>query len=64
LQLSTDVAELERADREHREIVRLCRNGHASAAGALLADHIGHVSTALMAFLGESSPRTPPLKIV
>jgi DNA-binding GntR family transcriptional regulator len=60
LQLSADVAELERADREHREIVRLCRNGHVSAACALLIDHIGHVATALMAFLGE--PPAPTLK--
>ncbi|MGU3667525.1 GntR family transcriptional regulator [Methylobacterium sp. A49B] len=59
LQLSTDGAELERADREHREIVRLCRNGHVSAACALLTDHIGHVAAALMAFLGEAStPRS------
>ena len=56
LQLSTDVAELERADREHREIVRLCKDGYGSAASALLFDHIGHVSTALMTFLGEPSP--------
>lgn len=59
LQLSTDAAELGRADREHREIVRLCRNGHVSAACALLFDHIGHVSTALMAFLGE--PHAAPV---
>jgi len=58
LQLSTDAAELERADREHREMVRLCRNGHVSAACALLIDHIGHVATALMAFLGEPSGET------
>ncbi|MGU3384609.1 GntR family transcriptional regulator [Methylobacterium sp. D53M] len=54
LQLSTDSAELERADREHREIVRLCRNGHVSAACALLTDHIDHVAAALMAFLGAA----------
>lgn len=54
LQLSTDNAELERADREHREIVRLCRNGHVSAACALLTDHIDHVAAALMAFLGAA----------
>ena len=54
LQLSTDSAELERADREHREIVRLCRNGHVSAACALLTDHIDHVAAALMAFLGTA----------
>lgn len=54
LQLSTDGAELERADREHREIVRLCRNGHVSAARALLTDHIDHVAAALMAFLGAA----------
>ncbi|MEE7489415.1 GntR family transcriptional regulator [Methylobacterium oryzae] len=54
LQLSTDSAELERADREHREIVRLCRNGHVSAARALLTDHIDHVAAALMAFLGAA----------
>lgn len=60
LQLWADVAELERADREHREMVRLCRNGHASAACALLIDHIGHVATALMAFLGEPSGKTRP----
>ncbi len=64
LQLSTDAAELERADREHREIVRLCRNGHASAACALLFDHITHVSTALMAFLGDASPQADSNEIV
>jgi DNA-binding GntR family transcriptional regulator len=58
LQLSTDPAELERADREHREMVRLCRNGHVSAACALLVDHINHVATALMAFLGEPADAT------
>ena len=64
LQLSTDAGELERADREHREILRLCRNGHASAACALLVDHVTHVSTALMAFLGEASVRPDPEQIV
>jgi DNA-binding GntR family transcriptional regulator len=53
VQLSTDAAELERADREHREIVRLCRSGYAAAACALLVDHIDHVADALMAFLRE-----------
>ena len=54
LQLSADNAELERADREHREIVRLCRNGYVSAACALLTGHIDHVAVALMAFLGTA----------
>ncbi|WCS27184.1 GntR family transcriptional regulator [Methylobacterium sp. NMS14P] len=64
LQLSTDSAELERADREHREIVRLCRNGHASAACALLTDHIDHVAAALMAFLGAAPVPTRSTEIV
>jgi DNA-binding GntR family transcriptional regulator len=64
LQLSTDNAELERADREHREIVRLCRNGYVSAACALLTDHIDHVAAALMAFLGEASTPAAKGKIV
>ncbi len=64
VQLSTDAAELERADREHREIVRLCRNGHASAACALLFDHITHVSTALLAFLSEPKARAENVQIV
>ena len=64
LQLSTDAAELERADREHREIVRLCRNGHASAACALMADHIGHVAASLMAFLGTAPAPQVPKAIV
>lgn len=64
LQLSTDGAELERADREHREIVRLCRNGHVSAACALLVDHIAHVAAALMAFLGDGPGSTKPARIV
>ncbi|MCJ2072241.1 GntR family transcriptional regulator [Methylobacterium sp. J-030] len=64
LQLSTDGAELERADREHREIVRLCRNGHVSAACALLVDHIAHVAAALMAFLGDGPGSTKSARIV
>lgn len=64
LQLSTDNAELERADREHREIVRLCRNGHVSAACALLTDHIDHVASALMAFLGDASATATKREIV
>ncbi|SEO16797.1 DNA-binding transcriptional regulator, GntR family [Methylobacterium sp. UNC300MFChir4.1] len=64
LQLSTDSAELERADREHREIVRLCRNGHVSAACALLTDHIDHVAAALMAFLGTAPGAAPMTAIV
>ncbi|MEE7437917.1 GntR family transcriptional regulator [Methylobacterium oryzae] len=64
LQLSTDSAELERADREHREIVRLCRNGHVSAACALLTDHIDHVAAALMAFLGAAPAPTRATGIV
>ncbi|WP_457107957.1 GntR family transcriptional regulator [Methylobacterium sp. P5_C11] len=64
LQLSTDVAELERADREHREIVRLCRNGHVSAACALLVDHVCHVADALMAFLGDGRALHMPRVIV
>ena len=57
--LFRSAAELERADHEHREMVRLCRNGHVSAACALLVDHIGHVATALMAFLGAPSGESP-----
>ena len=53
-----DVAELERADREHREIVRLCRNGHVSAACALLIDHIGHVADRADGVPGRAA-RTP-----
>jgi DNA-binding GntR family transcriptional regulator len=64
LQLSTDNAELERADCEHREIVRLCRNGHVSAACALLTDHIDHVAVALMAFLGAAPDPTRSALIV
>lgn len=64
LQLSADAGELERADREHREIVRLCRNGHVSAACALLADHIGHVARALSAFLGRDTAAASSAGIV
>jgi DNA-binding GntR family transcriptional regulator len=51
LQLSTDQAELERADREHREIVALCRDDEIAAATLLLRKHINHVSKALARFL-------------
>ncbi|MCQ4159017.1 GntR family transcriptional regulator [Roseomonas sp. GC11] len=53
LQLSTEPEGLARADREHRELVRLCRAGAVEAAAALLAAHVAHVGQALLAFLRQ-----------
>lgn len=60
LQLSADPSELARADREHREMVRLCRQGEVAAAVTLLRAHVAHVAGALKVFLYERPlPATP-----
>jgi DNA-binding GntR family transcriptional regulator len=51
LQLSNDATGLDRAEREHLELVRLCRCGDIRGAVALLKAHIEHVSVSLEAFL-------------
>jgi DNA-binding GntR family transcriptional regulator len=56
LQLSASQAEVERADREHRELVRLCRSRDFPAATALLHRHVDHVARALSAFLRDGPP--------
>ncbi len=56
LQLSTDQEALERADREHRELVRLCRVGDIRGATAFLKQHVEHVGEALVAFLRAHPP--------
>ncbi len=42
---------IDRAQREHRELLTLCRQGNADAACALLAQHILDASQALVVFL-------------
>lgn len=51
LQLSTEPASLQRADSEHRELVRLCRAGQVREATLLLKAHVEHVGRALAVFL-------------
>ncbi|MDQ1078528.1 GntR family transcriptional regulator [Pseudoroseomonas cervicalis] len=51
LQLTTETEGLARADREHRELVRLCRAGAVEEAAALLARHVEQVGQALLDFL-------------
>ncbi|WP_419897888.1 GntR family transcriptional regulator [Roseomonas sp. USHLN139] len=53
LQLSTEPAGLQRADAEHRELVRLCRAGQWREAGLLLKAHVEHVGRALAVFLRQ-----------
>jgi DNA-binding GntR family transcriptional regulator len=55
LQLSADKVELQRADREHRRLVALCKKGDVPEAITLLSAHISHVSQALKVFLKSSS---------
>jgi DNA-binding GntR family transcriptional regulator len=57
LQLSSDQESLERADREHRELVRLCRTGDVRAAVPFLKQHVEHVGEALVAFLRARPPQ-------
>jgi DNA-binding GntR family transcriptional regulator len=44
-----------RAHREHTELVDLCRSGRVEQACALLGDHILNAGTALQAFIAEHS---------
>jgi DNA-binding GntR family transcriptional regulator len=60
VQLSTNRAELERADNEHRELVRLCKEGQIGEATALLRRHISHVAEALSGFLVPPAPAPKP----
>lgn len=46
----------ERADREHREIVELCRSGDIDAACRHLADHIQDAGDALIEFIRHRHP--------
>lgn len=63
VQLSSDVSKLERADREHRELVRLCRAGDTAEAVRLLRAHIEQVGQELRTFLtpAHSKPRRPTI---
>ncbi|WBV42188.1 GntR family transcriptional regulator [Pseudoroseomonas cervicalis] len=56
LQLTTEPEGLARAEREHRELVRLCRAGQVEAAAALLARHVEQVGQALLGFLRARPP--------
>lgn len=51
LQLSSDPAGLQRADAEHRELARLCREGQLREAAALLKAHVEHAGRSLAVFL-------------
>ncbi|EHM03353.1 transcriptional regulator, GntR family [Acetobacteraceae bacterium AT-5844] len=57
LQLSTERESLERANREHRELVRLCRAGDMRTAVPFLKQHIEHVGEALGTFLRARPPQ-------
>ena len=47
VQLAASVADQQRAQAEHRDLLRLCRAGESEAAATLLRHHIGHVTAAL-----------------
>jgi DNA-binding GntR family transcriptional regulator len=49
---------LERAEREHAEIVDLCRNGQFAVAAKALADHIRAVKVMLVGFVADQLPET------
>ena len=51
LQLSLTPESSERAEREHAELVRLCRAGEPKRAAELLTRHIRHAGTELVRFL-------------
>lgn len=55
LQLAS-VAAYRRAEREHAELIALCRTGQADAACALLTDHIETVRRDILALLGAAVP--------
>jgi DNA-binding GntR family transcriptional regulator len=55
LQLSADKVELQRADREHRRLVELCKKGAVPEAITLLNAHIAHVAQSLKVFLKSGS---------
>lgn len=49
----------ERGQREHRQILRLCRQGDAEGAAKLLASHVGYVGEMIGEALRESRSRGP-----
>src|SRR5262249_46991403 len=51
LQLSLADSGRTLAERQHADLVRLCREGAVDAACSLLGDHIRHAETALVQFL-------------